>query len=238
MTISFNPEQFDVSKHFSLQSLARKRIVNAIVPTFNYGPSFIGSSFGLNVIDMGADIYISDLLGQDALILKGNVGKNIKEDVPLNNDVDIYYQRRLVPLTSSTYTHSPTLYARAARSEIHNLIGRYKGEADTSYYADMADLGYANVLHDLDQEISIDDVYRHEFRFYNMGIHIPVAPRHTILLDAGYRQYYETLKRNQTVNDYSTFLVNGTDITDEVAGAPRYVYLYLQLFQRSRIFQQ
>ena len=212
------PDSFDLSEYFSPRPFARKRILNAIVPTLNVGPSFIGSRFGLNVINLGAEVYVSDLLGQDAFILSGSVGKNLKETVSINNRVQVYYQKRLVPITSSTYTHSPTLFASAARSEIHNHIARFDGTADTTYYADIPDLGYANVLHDLHQEIYIADIYRHEFRFYNMGIHIPLAPRHNFVLEAGYRNYIETLKRKENVRDMSTFMLNGTDISNEVEG--------------------
>ncbi|MCE5249244.1 hypothetical protein LLG96_03400 [bacterium] len=228
-TYLVQPEKFDLSKNFAAQPLTRKRIVNAIVPTFNIGPSFIGSRFGLNVVNMGADVYVSDLLGQDAFMFSGSVGKNLKEDVRLNNSFDIYYQRKLVPVTSSTYTHSPTLYAEVSRAEIHNLIGRLNGEADSVYFADIDELGYKNVLHDLHQEITISDIYRHEFRDYTMGIHIPLAPRHSFIIEGGHREYYETLGRDQNVKDLSTFTVNGNDITDQVPGA-RSSWLYQNRF--------
>ena len=54
---------------------------------------------------------------------------------------------------------------------------------------------------------------------YNMGIHIPIAPRHSILVEAGRRQFYETLRRTQIVKDLSTFIADGKDITSEVPNA-------------------
>ncbi|MFC1606639.1 hypothetical protein ACFL47_01605 [Candidatus Latescibacterota bacterium] len=213
------PEKFELTKHFPSQPVYRKRLLNGIVPTLNIGPSFIGSRFGLNVINAGAELYLADLFGQDAFIAAGSVGRNLKKQVPLNNFVEVYYQKRLVPVTSSGYTHSPTMYATAARAEIHNHITRFKGDADSVYFADMPDIGYNNVLNDLHQEIDVGDIYRHEFRNYSIGLHVPLAPRHSFLLEAGHRQYYESIMREQVIRDFSTFIADGKDITDEVPGA-------------------
>jgi len=213
------PEAFDLKEHFDVSPFTRKRIVNAIVPTLHFGPSFIGSRFGLNVFNVGVETYVSDLLGRDAFIAAGSVGKNVREDTPLNNRFELFYQRKLVPVTSSSYTHSPTLYAGVSRAVIHNHIGRYEGEADSVYFDDMPRYDLDNVLHDLYQEISIADRYRHEFRYYNIGVQIPLMPRHSIALEGGFRQYYESLNRQQHIRDNSRFYTGGIDVTGEIEGA-------------------
>ncbi|HUT64210.1 MAG TPA: hypothetical protein VMZ04_09660, partial [Anaerolineae bacterium] len=211
------PDSFILKEHFSVKTFTQKRIVNAIVPVVNIGPSFIGSRFGLNVVDVGAEVYVSDLLGQDGFIVGGTVGRNLKEDVPLNSRFEVYYQRKMVPITSSTYDHSPTLFGGVSRWILNNYIGRFTGEADTVYFADR--LGYQNVLNDLHQALDIADIYRHEFRFYNFGIQIPLAPRHSLIFTTSFRQYYETLNRREEVKDFSTFVYQGKDITNEFSGA-------------------
>ena len=119
------------------------------MPIASFGPSFIGSKFGLNVLDVGARLYISDPLGYDELILGGTVGKNLREEVGLNSSLEFYYERAMRPVTSSSYTHSPRLYLGASRTVINNLIEGATAEADTAYFAGMPDLGYDNVYHDI-----------------------------------------------------------------------------------------
>ncbi len=194
-------------------------MVNAIVPTLDLGPSFIGSSFGLNVFSLGLETYVSDLLGRDAFVAAGSVGRNLEKDTPLNNTVELFYQRKLVPVTSSYYTHSPTLYAGASRRVIHNHIDRFDGVADSVYFADMPQYDLENVLHDLSQNITVGDRYRHEFRLFNLGVQIPLRPRHSLAVEAGHRRYYETLNRQQYIHDSSRFYQNGVDVTTEIEGA-------------------
>ena len=213
------PERFKLKDNFAVSPFKRKRIVNAILPVVHLGPSFIGTTFGLNVFSVGAEVYFSDLLGQDAFIGAGSVGKNLKEETPLNNSFEVYYQKKMAPITSSTYTHSPTMYARASRWVIHNHIERFKGIADSVYFADMPSKGFENVLHDLSQEITVADQYRHEFRTFNIGIHVPLVPRHALVFDASFRQYSETLKRDYEYKDYSQFIVSGQDVTGDIPGA-------------------
>lgn len=217
------PERFDPTDHFPATTITRKRILNAVVPRVNVGPSFIGSQFGLDVIDVGADVYVSDLLGHDSISFGGSVGKNFEKDVPLNSDFEVYYQRRLVPVTSSNYTHSPILYGSGIRSVVNYLNPLLDGDADSVYYADLPDLGYADVLHDVSRHVTVDDLFRYEFRRYNSGVYVPLARRHALRLEAGYRQYYLTATRDQRIADNSTFIWDGNDITDEVpeAGAVR-----------------
>ncbi|MFC1693863.1 hypothetical protein ACFL1R_10190 [Candidatus Latescibacterota bacterium] len=218
-------KRFDLSENFDIKTVSRKRILNAVVPILNLGPSFIGSRFGLNVLDVGAEVYVSDLLGYDAFIFSGSVGKNLKEDVSLNNRFSMYYQRRMAPVTSSTYTHSPTIYMGASRSVINNHIQRFSGLSDTVFISDRPDVGYENVLHNIHQEMDVSDKYLHEFRSYNMGVHIPLASRHSFFIEAGYRQYYETLKRLEEIQDYSSFISSSMDITHEFEGArKKYIY--------------
>ncbi|MFC1540988.1 hypothetical protein ACFL50_00920 [Candidatus Latescibacterota bacterium] len=212
----YQPEQFDITEHFNVEPYKRNRIVNAVVPTLRAGPSFIGSRFGLNVIDAGASLYLSDLIGYDTLIFGGTVGKNLKEDVALNNSFEVYYEHAMVPVTSSNYTHSPRFYAGAARAVINNYINRLNARADSAYYADRPDIGYSNVLHDLHQTLTIDDEYRDEFRRYRLGILFPLANNHSLRFEAGLRQYYESMKRYNIIKDFSNYFSNGIDITGEV----------------------
>ncbi|MBT4484546.1 MAG: hypothetical protein HOC71_12815, partial [Candidatus Latescibacteria bacterium] len=213
------PERFKIEDHFAITPFNKKRILNAVVPIVNIGPSFIGSKFGLNVINVGAEAYVSDLLGQDVFTLGGSIGKNLKETVPLNDRFEVYYQRKLVPVTSSTYTHSPTLFMGASRSVIHNHIGVSEGVSDSVFFADIPSLGYQNVLCNQIRDNNIAGKYRHEFRFFNIGINVPLAPRHSLTFDASFRQYYETLKLRWEENDLSTYVAGGKNITDEVLGA-------------------
>ena len=211
--------KFDLSKNFTQQPFQTKRLINAIVPTVTVGPSFIGSRFGLNVVDVGAQVYISDVLGQDALSVSGSVGKNLKERVSLNNNAEIYYERRMAPLTSSTYTHSPSIYVGASRTVINNLIGRFDGTADTLLYGDISGTSYKNVLQDRVEHYTVDDLYQDEFRRYRAGLQIPLAARHFLLLEASYRQYYESLLRQEKLKDLSHYILNGNDITSSIPGA-------------------
>ena len=213
------PEKFDPTDHFPASTITRKRILNAVVPKIDIGPSFIGSQFGLDVVDVGADVYVSDLLGHDAISFGGSVGKNRNEEVSLNSDIEVFYQRRLVPVTSSNYTHSPMLFAGGSRTVINNLIPRLEGDIDSVYYADLSSLGYADVLHDVSQHVTVDDLYRHEFRRMNAGVFVPLARRHALRLEAGLRSYSETVSRDQRVTDNSTFIWERNNITDEVSGA-------------------
>jgi Tol biopolymer transport system component len=210
------PEQFDISDNFHVEPYRRKRIVNAVVPTLSVGPSFIGSQFGLNVVDAGASVYLSDVLGYDSLVFGGSVGKNLKEDVALNSSFEVLYERSMVPVTSSNYSHSPRFFAGASRTVINNYINRLNAVADSAYYADRPDIGYGNVLHDLHQTLVVNDEYRDEFRRYRIGILFPLANRHSLRFEAGIRQYYESMKRYNTIKDFSNYFSGGIDITGEV----------------------
>lgn len=212
------PKGFDLGEHFNVEPYRRKRILNAIVPTLTVGPSFIGSRFGLNVVDVGAQVYVSDLVGYDALILAGNIGMNYKEEVGLNNHAEFYYERAMVPVTSSKYSHAPRMYLGASRTVINNYIPRLEAVADSAYYGDIANNGFENVLHDLHAKFTIADIYRDEFRRYRLGVFVPLARRHSLRLEAGFRQYYETLKRNEKINDYSNFFLEGEKINDQIPG--------------------
>lgn len=212
------PPVFDISEHFNIEPVSTHRILDAIVPTVNLGPSFIGSDFGLRVLDLGAEVYVSDLLGRDSFAAGGSVGKNFDEEVTLNSNIEFQYQRRLVPVTSSSYTHSPILYIGASRSVINNNIKQLEGEADSTYIADIPDYGYNDVLFALRQSQSVHDIYRHEFRTIGAGMQIPLRPGHYFTIEAGYRNYFETLQRRQHVSDLSTYVSQGIDITDELPG--------------------
>jgi hypothetical protein len=183
------------------------------------GPSFIGSRFGLNVVNLGAQVYISDVLGQDMFMASGSVGKNLKEDVSLNNDFELYYERRMAPLTSSGYSHAPSLFAGASRSVINNYIGRFEGTLDTLFYDDIPDTDFKNALHDVLYKYTVADLYRDEFRRYRTGIQVPLAPRHYLTFEAGFRQYYESLRRDEKMRDYTKYIVNGQDVTGQVPDA-------------------
>lgn len=210
---------FDLSENFSVQPYRTRRVLNAIVPTLTVGPSFIGSRFGLNVVNVGAQVYISDVLGQDMFVMAGSVGKNLKEDVSLNNYAELYYERRMAPLTSSGYTHSPSLYMGASRSVINNHISRLDASADTMFYGDISGTDYKNVLKDLSQRYTVADLYRDEFRRYRTGVMVPLAPRHYLTFEASYRQYYESMVRQEKLKDFSRYILNGVDITADVPGA-------------------
>jgi len=213
------PPPFKLKEYFQVSPFTGRRVVNAILPVVYVGPSFIGSRFGLRVLNVGVETYISDILGRDAFVFSGSVGKNLKANTPLNSSFGVYYQKKMVPLTSSRYTHSPTLYMSASRWVINNLIDRYKGFADSVYFADMPSYGLKNVLHDLYQELDIADSYRHEFRVYSVGVQVPLAPHHRLNFGFGFRQYTETLRRNQELHDHSQFFVNGEDVTSKIDGA-------------------
>lgn len=210
---------FDLAKYFSPQPYETRRVLNAIVPTVFVGPSFIGSRFGLNVVNVGMQTYISDILGQDSFAFSGSVGKNLKEDVSLNNDIDIYYERRMAPLTSSRYTHAPILYAGASRTVINNYIARFEGYADTLYTGDVAGTDYKNVLMDINRRYTVADLYRDEFRRFRVGMQVPLKPRHYLTLETSYRQYFESLKRTEKLKDLSAYLASGVDITGNVPNA-------------------
>ncbi|MFA6471656.1 MAG: hypothetical protein WCU00_06405 [Candidatus Latescibacterota bacterium] len=213
------PKPFDLKKNFSVLPFRNKRVLNAIVPTVMVGPSFIGSRFGLNVVNIGAQAYFSDLLGQDAFVLSGSVGKNLKEDVSLNSNLEFYYERKMAPLTSSKYTHSPSFYLGGSRTVINNYIERLDAVADTLYVANIDSLGYNNVIHDLSQRYTVADVYRDEFRRYRAGIQVPLAPRHFLNFELTFRQYFETLIRLETLKDLSMYVTGGNNITSQIPGA-------------------
>ncbi|MDP2983906.1 MAG: hypothetical protein Q8O92_11315 [Candidatus Latescibacter sp.] len=213
------PKPFDLQKNFSVEPFRNKRVVNAIVPTVMLGPSFIGSRFGLNVVNVGAQVYLSDLLGQDAFVLSGSLGKNLKEDVSLNNSLEFYYERKMAPVTSSRYTHSPSLFLGGSREVINNFIERLDAVADTFYVANIDSLGYKNVIHDLSQRYTVADVYRDEFRRYRTGIQVPLASRHFLSFELSLRQYFEALRRMETLQDMSTYIAGGKNITSQVPGA-------------------
>jgi Tol biopolymer transport system component len=213
------PKPFSLDKNFSVQPYSTKRVLNAIVPTVMVGPSFIGSRFGLNVVDVGAQAYFSDVLGQDAFAMSGSVGKNLKEDVALNSRLDVYYERRMAPITSSRRTHAPSLYAGASRAVINNYIARFEGMADTLFYGNVAGTDFQNVLQDISSLYTVADLYRDEFRQYRTGIQLPLAPRHFLTVETSLRQYFETLKRSEKLRDFSSFVLDGTDITDQIPGA-------------------
>ena len=213
------PDQFSLSKYLSPSPARSKRILNAIIPTLYLGPSFIGSRFGLNVFNIGTEAYVSDLLGRDSFAISGSVGKNLTEEAPLNNDVEILYQKRLAPITSNSYNHSPTLYVNAGRSVIHNHIDQYKGFVDSSYIADMPEYGYDNVLQDLRQYFEVADKYRHEFRRFNIGFRMPLAPKQSFGVDAGFRSYFDSIQRSQYFRDYSNFITASGSITDQIDNA-------------------
>lgn len=231
------PDIFDLSKNFNVSPYRRKRILNAIVPTLAVGPSFIGSRFGLNVIDFGAQAYISDLLGYDALILSGSVGKNLKEDVGLNNNFQIYYERAMVPITSSKYNHTPRFFATASRTMINNHIQRMRIAADSVYYGERPELELENVLHDMHATMDVSDKYRDEFRRYQMGIFVPLANRHYLTFEAGFRQYFETLSRHMEIGDFSNYFYNGMDITGYIPNSRQFRTSDIRYFTDMEYFQ-
>ena len=212
------PPAFDISGNFDVQPVSTHRILDAIVPTVNIGPSFIGSDFGLRVVDVGAEAYVSDLLGQDTIVAGGSVGKNFDEDVSLNSNIAFQYQRRMLPVTSSGYSHSPLFFVGGSRSVIHNNIKQLDGEADSTFIADIPDYGYSDVLFALRQSMTVHDVYRHEFRTIGAGVQIPLRSGHYFTVEAGYRSYYESLQRRQRITDLSTYVENGVDITGDLPG--------------------
>jgi hypothetical protein len=83
----------------------------------------------------------------------------------------------------------------------------------------MSGIGFNNVLSDLHAEMKVADEYRDEFRRYRLGVFMPLATRHYLNFEAGYRQYFETLKRNQIIQDFSSYFADGTDITGLIDGA-------------------
>jgi len=230
------PLPFDLSSHFTKKPFGSKKILNAVVPVFNIGPTYIGSEFGLNVLDVGGEVYVSDLLGQDAFILSGSIGRNFKEDVPLNNRYEVYYQRKMVPVTSGAYTHSPTMYMHASRSVINNYIKWSDSVVDSVYFDGISNNIYYDI-YDKHQEISDSDIYRYDFRYYTMGIHIPLMPRHSLRAEAGLRQYYETVTWHEEINDLSKYLFQGYDVSVVFPDAGKKSSMELRYFKDLEYFR-
>lgn len=210
---------FDIDDYFTVTSYRPKRVVEAVVPTFSAGPSFIGSRFGLDVVNVGAQVYLADVLGTNRFMAGGSVGKNLREEVDLNNSFAVAYERSMLPVTSSGYAHSPTFFAEASRTVINNHIGRLDTMLEGVAVGDIPDLGLTGVIQDFHQSVTIADEYRDEFRRFRAGMRFPLANRHQLTFEAGYRQYRETLLRHQTVRDFTQYYHEGDRITDEVGGA-------------------
>lgn len=199
------------------------RQVFSYLPILQFGPTYVGNTFGLNQISGGVQLSSAEMLGGEELTAWGILGKNLKDDTDPNTDVGVYYQRSMLPRVGNNRTFNPTFYAAARRREIDNLV---KPEptilppdtlASGTLYpveTDTADLLIPDVQQILYQAYERRDLFKTTMGLLALGIEIPLTRRQTLSLQYEWNDYNENWSLQRFRQQSRIYLVqDGVDIS-------------------------
>lgn len=188
--------QKPVDDTYNVSGVPRRMSISGIVPVVGFSQSFIGNEFGLNAVDLGAEISIGDILDRDRIFLRGSVGLNFRHKIDPNLDATVFYERRLPPLFSQNRALAPSVYGVYDRAIINHLRDRTSVFTDTSavplivQFADGSIDTVTGVQFGA-ETFQARDLFRFDFETFGFGLRLPLTGRQTALLEFSNRTYQE-----------------------------------------------
>jgi Tol biopolymer transport system component len=185
-----------ISESYEISGVPRRLSLSGVVPIVGFSQTFIGNEFGLNAVDLGAQISIDDVLGRDRIFLTGSVGLNFRNRIDPNLSGTLVYERQLPPLLTKNRALAPTIYGVADRSIINNLQHRSLAFNDTSNTQLVVQL-VGGAVDTVDGTVITEetfqsrDQFKFDFRTYALGLRLPISSRQTALLEYSNRRYLE-----------------------------------------------
>jgi hypothetical protein len=205
------------------------RQILTYLPIVQFGPTYVGNTFGLNQVSAGMQFSSAEMLGGSQLTAWGIMGKNLRDATDPNTDVGAYIERSLQPRVGNNRTFNPTFFASVRSREIDNLV---KGEptflapdtlAAGSLYPVATDTGNV-VIPGVDevayQAYERQDLFKTTLRSLSLGVDLPLTRRQALVLQYEWNGYAENwyLQRFRWRSQVRV-LQDGLDITGMLPAA-------------------
>ncbi|MEW6752634.1 MAG: hypothetical protein AB1505_16865, partial [Candidatus Latescibacterota bacterium] len=205
------------------------RQILTYIPILRVGPSYVGNTFGLNQVSAGLQFSTFEMLGGNDLTAWGVVGKNLRDDVDLNTDIGVYYERSLMPRTGNSKVFNPTFFAAARHRQIDNLL---KGPTapDTTIFGpgpisidvDTASLLIPDAEQHLYEWTTRHDLFKTTVKNAALGVELPLTRRQSLYFNYVWSDYDEDWSLRQYRSRQQVFIVqDGKDITGELPASVR-----------------
>lgn len=207
----------------------RGRQILTYIPILRIGPSYVGNTFGLNQVSGGMQFSNSEMLGGSELTAWGVVGKNLRDDVDLNTDVGVYYERSMMPRTGNNKVFNPTLFAAFRHRQVDNLL-KGPSKPDTTIYGpgpisvdvDTATLLIPYAEQHLYQWTTRRDVFKTVVKTAAAGVELPLTRRQMLSFNYAWTDYNEDWDLRQFRSRQQVFIIqDGKDITGSLPEAVR-----------------
>ena len=200
------------------KSYASTRLVLlGATPILNLSPNFIGNKFTINTINVGAEIAIGDLWGENYFVGTGMVGRSLKnaDKLDLNYTLSGYYQQRLPSILTEDRNLAPTGYVFGDKRIIHDFDETSQTLKQTQYadlflyYPDNSVDTLENV--EIRYDLKLEECYRHRLDFfqYGCGIRLPITRRQQAQFGYIRRDYHWREKYNYKYSDLTEYVYQG-----------------------------
>ncbi|MBM3265230.1 MAG: hypothetical protein FJY97_17665 [candidate division Zixibacteria bacterium] len=187
------------SDAYEIGGVGRRWSISSVVPIIGFSQTFIGDEFGLNALDIGAQMTLHDVLDRDQLFLRASAGINFRHKIDPNLDGTVFYERQLPQLLSKNRSLAPSVYGVYDRSIINNLRDRISTLRDTSAVDLIVELVSGGIdtvsgVRLRDEVFSARDRFKFDFSTYAVGLRIPLSGRQSFLIEHARRTYRESFE--------------------------------------------
>ncbi len=216
-------EEFAVSPY-------RGRHIASVVPILQVGPTYVGTTFGLNEVSAGVQVSSGEMLGGQEVTGWGLLGRNLRDDTAPNTDFGVFYSRSLLPRVGNSRVFNPSLYVGGRRRQIDNLqrlvdpvsidtVGTgtlYPVPSDTTG----VDLLIPGVEQYLYSRSSRQDLFRNTFTQAVVGLELPLTTRQRLDVQYLFSDYDEDWLLQRYRYEGRVFVVqDGKDISAQLPAA-------------------
>lgn len=187
------------SDAYAIGGAGNRWSVSSIIPIIGFSQSFIGSEFGLNALDIGAQMTLHDILDRDQLFLRGSVGINFRHKIDPNLDGTVFYERQLPSVLTKSKALAPSVYGVYDRSIINNLRDRVSTFRDTSQVPLVVQFANGSIDTVTGTRIQNEvyqarDRFKYDFSTYAVGLRVPLTARQSLLIEHARRTYRESFE--------------------------------------------
>lgn len=214
LSILRNPKASDA---YTIGGVGRRWSVAGIVPIIGFSQSFIGSEFGLNALDLGAEMSLHDILDRNQLLLRGSVGINFRHKIDPNLNGTVFYEHQLPSVLTKNRALAPSVYGVYDRSIINNLRDRVSVFRDTSQVPLVVQFTNGSIDTVTGTRIQNEvyqarDRFKYDFSTYAVGLRIPLTNRQSLLFEHARRTYRESFESSGPDHLQLRVFVNAQEI--------------------------
>lgn len=190
-------------------------------PILNFSPNFVGNRFTINTVNLGLQVALGDLWGNDYFVGTGVVGKALDhaDKLDINYTLNGYYEHRLPPVLTEDRTLAPTgygYYQKRVINDYDDVSNSYEEEVtgDLLVYNQWGQIDtLRNVRIEFDETLTGGDVSTYDFTVYGAGLDVPINRNQVAGLHYAHRDYRWEVSRDWYYeNNTRFFSSNGQEL--------------------------